>query len=751
MRIEKIHIASFMGTSERNIDLSLGVNILRGDNESGKSTVAEFIKFMLYGASSRGEGGDMAERLKFLSFGKSSFGGRMEVVTSKGRFLIDRRIDRNASGAFRESLVITDLDKKVQVYKGENAGDALLGIPETIFKKVAYISQDGEAATGGAELGSSIENLLFSADETVSTDKALKKLDALRVSLLHKNGKGGLIYECEKERAELVARHEKAMSENVEIIAKEGSLADTENRIAENASEHARCKKLCELYENYIAYNRFKKLDETSADLDRLSEEKRALDTKYEGFIPDGEYLGRLHKTAETLEAYDRSVTTARSKYENAVNARAAAEAGLTDGGDTAPLTDGAAKLKKTKTFSSLFTAAGIVAIFLAVLCACSVYLMKFDAAVYGVAAGIAVLGAALIALGMGKKKKLLALLTSYGVSSEFELLEKVKEMTAVGTRSQDALARAKESESTAKALLENEESRYAEVKEAFAEEAKRVGLGGEDGEKLFSLVESYIAERGSLTEKEKLLFEQKKLLEKETAAYDREAVEKMLSAVGDLSVFENVDITEYSRKRDFLENAISALEIKRNELEKSLAALHATVEDPALLSATLDELDKKTAAAKAKYAAASLAMRSIEHASAGLRTRVSPRLAEYASKLFSIMTNGKYTDIGVDGEMAMTFICDGTAQDIAYLSKGTRESAYFALRLALCDLVAKEEKLPLILDECFAHADDNRTKQMLRVLLALAADDTQSIVFTCHTREEKIASSLGVVNVIEM
>ena len=74
MRIEKIHIDSFMGTTDRDIEFSLGVNILRGDNESGKSTVAEFIKFVLYGASSRSEGGEMAERLKFLSFGKSSFG-----------------------------------------------------------------------------------------------------------------------------------------------------------------------------------------------------------------------------------------------------------------------------------------------------------------------------------------------------------------------------------------------------------------------------------------------------------------------------------------------------------------------------------------------------------------------------------------------------------------------------------------------------------------------------------------------------
>lgn len=751
MIINKLHIDSFMGTSERDIELGFGVNILRGDNESGKSTIAEFIKFMLYGATARAEGGDMAERLRFLSFGKSSFGGHMEVSTKSGRYGIERHIDRTQSGTFRESLTVTDLDKKTTVFKGENAGDALLGIPEGIFKKVAYISQENEARTGGADLGSAIENLLFSADETVSTDKALKKIDLLRVSLLHKNGKGGLVYECAKEREDLVARHEKALSENIDIIAKEGSLADTVTRIEENSLELSRCKKLCELYENYIALNRFKKLDETEASLRILDGEKAALEGKYEGFIPDGEYLGRLRQTAETLESYDRSVTTARAKYESAVHAREAAETGLTDGGDTTPLDEGAKNLKKSKSLLKIFLGAGIVTCAIGALLAAVVYLMQYDASLYGVAVGVAVLGIVLVSLGIVNKNKLSSLLTSYGVTSEAELLERANEMRMAGTRSHEALIRAKENEATAKAILENEESRYSEVKASFAAEARRIGEGSDDGAKLFALVEDYITSSRELSEKVKVLTLQREQLLKETSAYTRSEVEDILSAIGDLSVFENVDISEYNRKRAFLENAISALEIKKSELEKSLAALHATVEDPALLKATLDELDKKEAAAKAKYAAAELAMRSIENASTGLRTRISPRLAEYAGKLMGVMTEGRYTEIGVDGELGMTFMKDSAAHDIAYLSKGTREIAYFALRLALADLVCKEEKMPLILDECFAYADDKRTKQMLRVLFALAAEDTQSIVLACHSREEKIADTLGSANLIEL
>ncbi|MBQ5389957.1 MAG: AAA family ATPase, partial [Clostridia bacterium] len=152
MRIEKIHIDSFMGKRDLTLELSAGVNILRGDNESGKSTLAEFIKFMLYGAAARGVDGTIPERQRYLSFGDTAFGGYMVLRTAAGHYRIDRTVHQTQSG-FRESLAISDLDKKTQVFKGENAGDALLGIPEAVFKKIAYISQEGEAYTGGADLG----------------------------------------------------------------------------------------------------------------------------------------------------------------------------------------------------------------------------------------------------------------------------------------------------------------------------------------------------------------------------------------------------------------------------------------------------------------------------------------------------------------------------------------------------------------------------------------------------------------------
>ncbi len=749
MRIEKIHIDSFMGTSALDVDFARGVNIIRGDNESGKSTVSEFIKFMLYGAAARSADGSMPERQKYLSFDESSFGGYMELYAKGQHFRIDRSVSRGQSG-FRESVTVTDLDKKTQVLKGENPGEALLGIPENVFRKAAYISQEGEAYTGGSDLGAAIENLLFSADETVSTDKALKRLDALRVSLLHKNGKGGKLFELANEREALLGRLEKALGENGEIIAKEGSLGETERRISENKTEYLRAKKLCELYDNYIAHTRFQKLDETKADTARLEEELSELENSFGGFVPDGEYLGRLRGISEQVQNLAMSVATARKKHESAMLARASADETITEDVGSEELLNAVKTASGKRRFARLLFILGGIMAAAGISLLCIVFLMKLESMLYIAAGGALAVGALLIALGFVKTRGLDTLLSAYGVENEHELMEKVKELDENAAQKRDAIILAREKESNARALLENEEKRLADMKETFSREAARIGKSGDDRE-LFSSVERYIARITELSEQISVLSDRRERLLNETAAYDRESVSEMLSAAGDYSVFEKLDITEYSRKRDFCENAIAALEIKKGELEKSLAALRATAEDPALIKSELDELCKTESETKIKYEAAALAMRSLENASAGLRTRVSPRLAEYAGKLMGVMTEGKYTELLVDGDMALTFLSKGGAHAVDYLSKGTRESAYFALRLALCDLVCKEERLPLVLDECFAHADDKRTKQMLRILMALASEDTQSIVLTCHTRDEKIADTVGMYNLIEL
>ena len=53
MIIRELHIDSFEGLSSRTFPLADGINVICGPNESGKSSLADFIFFMFYGVVSR--------------------------------------------------------------------------------------------------------------------------------------------------------------------------------------------------------------------------------------------------------------------------------------------------------------------------------------------------------------------------------------------------------------------------------------------------------------------------------------------------------------------------------------------------------------------------------------------------------------------------------------------------------------------------------------------------------------------------
>ena len=76
-------------------------------------------------------------------------------------------------------------------------------------------------------------------------------------------------------------------------------------------------------------------------------------------------------------------------------------------------------------------------------------------------------------------------------------------------------------------------------------------------------------------------------------------------------------------------------------------------------------------------------------------------------------------------------------------------EQIYLALRLAVGNVVTKEEPLPILLDEAFAMYDDDRLAQTLQTLSTL---QNQIFLFTCQTREVEMLRKMNLdYNLIEM
>lgn len=111
-------------------------------------------------------------------------------------------------------------------------------------------------------------------------------------------------------------------------------------------------------------------------------------------------------------------------------------------------------------------------------------------------------------------------------------------------------------------------------------------------------------------------------------------------------------------------------------------------------------------------------------------------------SRYVSAITEGKYDLAEVDETGKLRVQTEGREVLPEALSRGTLEQFYFAFRMAVGSIVTQEEPLPLLLDETFAMYDDDRLRQTLRLL---AANGTQTILFTCQRREQKLLEELGI------
>ena len=127
------------------------------------------------------------------------------------------------------------------------------------------------------------------------------------------------------------------------------------------------------------------------------------------------------------------------------------------------------------------------------------------------------------------------------------------------------------------------------------------------------------------------------------------------------------------------------------------------------------------------------------------------PELNKRASEIFSGLTGNKYDDVIVTDSFDIKIKEAYEYKSALYYSRATLELMYISLRLALCDILEKDEKHTVFLDDCFASLDDERVKIALNFLADYSAKGRQVIFSTCHGRELEILSGTEGVNVINL
>ena len=247
------------------------------------------------------------------------------------------------------------------------------------------------------------------------------------------------------------------------------------------------------------------------------------------------------------------------------------------------------------------------------------------------------------------------------------------------------------------------------------------------------------VSEIQSALEEHKLLWEAMEQAEKEERK-TRGAFESARSSLNTMeeAALQQLDFADGSSEAAKLSRALTAKRQEAEALSRQLAAVSgrlAAMGDPLVLSSSLTCMKEEYEQLCDEFDAIRLALDTLGEADEEIQSRFSPELGRVASSYMSAVTGGRYADVLINRDFsAMTRAQDDSvARNAEYLSAGTMDIMYLAVRLAVCELALPDgEPCPLILDDALVNLDEERLDQAMKLLEEIARE-RQVILFSCR------------------
>jgi DNA repair exonuclease SbcCD ATPase subunit len=761
MIIKKINIVSFGTLHDFSAELSDGINIISGANESGKSTILAFIRFIFYGLPSRRSEEGVLEHDRALSWQDGVAEGSIEIECEKGSFRIERRgIRADNRDGYSEKCQIIDLSTGSAVLKGEVPGQYFFGVPSGVYDSTSSVKQQALSSLSGGEIGSSIENILFSADEAIYTERALTRLNTARRQFRLQRGNGGKIAELTAVRDNLRRRLIEAEEASKNVLALKSTVERARKLTAELRAKLTAAEDRLRAFEMIQTLKRFDMLHAGEAKVAALTEEREKLLAEFghEGRLPDRAYVAELDSLSRRLATAESEAAKSagelaglRSDQTGDTNLAARADDIERTGGPEAV----ADKYKKLRSSVGARLAWGIILMILGIALmggSLAVYFMKLIPAIdMAVSSGITVGGLILALIGLSlaltaskAKKRAAFYLFELGIEQEGRVSR--KDIIAHAAACIEAKKEIDEFARKIGTLEQSHAKKNAAVLEIVDQAKVTLGRFGIDGDNQnISILLAETAERAAKVaersasldsdiEKYALsVADSRSKLEGEDEASLRAHITPAAKSMLDLA-----NLTALKQERDEYAARLDAARTRLLDSEKNLGIIEGTCESPNRIAAELEEAESALYEAEKKHAAIVLAYESISNAGDSLRRNVTPRLRANAGALMKHLTDGKYYDFGISEDFSLSILTDSGTKSVSSLSAGTRDAAYFSLRTALSSMLFPAERPPMILDEVFAQLDDTRAAALLD-LLSKIADESQVIVLTCHSRESEI------------
>ncbi len=739
--------ATFGRLERARLEPGPGLTLIHAPNEGGKSTWAAFWRAMLYGIDTRDRDkkGYLADKNRYQPWSGAPMEGEI-TLDYEGRDITIRRGPRGSTPFGFFSAVYTGTQEPVPGLTAANCGELLTGVGAEVFTRSAFLGDGNLSLTAAPELERRIAALVSSGEEDVSFSQAMERLKNWKNRRQVNRSVGEipkLEGELEQVRASLSGLEE-AAALAARLEGEHAALARTREGLERQAQAHkaiARQKldhRYAQAEEEYQAARK---------QLDNLETELSARP------IPDREALKKAQGELQYLKALDEEIKQGEPALKEAEESAAKAREAAKD--EHFPDLTGEEAVAKAEVDSAACQAAVRTAgkvkrgiwIFLLLgfgggIGVIARQLMKNETAPLGPILGM-LAGVAVVTLGAGllyfyRKRQACRVLAQYGVQTPEELTAMAQRYLE---RCQAADKAARETEVIQNAVTERQSKRDSTKAElldfvhAFAPEVKDLfGCSA-------ALSRALGMEHELALARERTSASRRRLDDLEAQGAGRHEGPAPELPVPDMGPEE----TDRALVR-----AAERLEQVSAQLNQARGTLQA-MGDPAVLSAQKERLEEKLSRRRLELDALSLAMDALTQANTLLQERFSPELNRLTGRYMARLTGDRYPAVSLTRELE-GFVrgADGVLPRSAlYLSRGTADQLYLALRLAVCRLCLPE-KPPILLDDALASFDDARLEAALELLWELSGEQ-QLLLFTCQKREGEVLASTPGVTKIEL
>jgi len=699
LKIKNIKVNAYGNIENKDINLEEGINIIHGANESGKSTLLNYIISIFYGISRNKDGKALSDYEKYKPWNSNEFSGRISYKLENGeKYEIFRDFNKKNPKIYNDKL--EDISDRFETDKKDGSKFFIeqTGIDKQMYLSTVVSTQEEVRLDEKNQnmLIQKIANLAGTGEDNVSYKKALIKLQ-------------------EKIRDEIGTN--KTSQKPINIIEKE--IVEINNKIVE--TEKYRNRKYEIDAEKEQILSELKELEQQKQILQELQnsmkseeETKNRLEIREKNRKDNIAKINELTNQKNTINAESERVQSAKNHLQDIIKGHKENIEKLNS--EIEKIANEKEETQEKEKPSILFI---VITVVLAIALICSIILIKNY-----IVSGI--LGVALIAN-----------IVFYVINKNKQKVNKAKLREKINQEKQykrEKLENQKQqiiaNVNTTEKELEKQEEEEKQVNSELSMLKGQIILLEKNNEKITEEIE-----------------QDNKAIKEESNKNKQQIIEKYK----DKNINDLLYINDYQNYISKIEETINNNRIRIKGLEIEYNTIVPQLDEMVVLEEKREADKEKLAELREKESIINIAIENLMDAYEEMKTTITPKFTKNLSESIQKISSNKYNKVTINDENGMIIENNrGEYVEAIKLSTGTIDQLYLALRLSMIDELSKEN-LPIILDESFAYSDNNRLKNMLQYLTS-DLNNHQTIIFTCTDREQKMLEEMNIpYNVVEL